>query len=218
MRFMKSICVFCGSNSGVNPVYAEAARELAATLLTRGIRLVYGGGNVGLMGIIADAMLTGGGQVVGVIPHSLWNREVGHGGLTELHLVVTMHERKTLMADLADGFVALPGGAGTLDETFEIWTWAQLGIHDKPCGLLNIGGYFDSLLTYLKHTVAEGFLKSEHLDMLMVDQQSSGLIDRFVAYDVPNVRSWSSAAGRGSKGIEDAPDPRPVTPEPRCLS
>ncbi len=215
---MKSICVFCGSNSGVNPVYAEAARELAATLLTRGVRLVYGGGNVGLMGIIADAMLTGGGQVVGVIPHSLWNREVGHGGLTELRLVETMHERKTLMADLADGFVALPGGAGTLDETFEIWTWAQLGIHDKPCGLLNIGGYFDSLLTYLKHAVAEGFLKSEHLDMLMVDQQPSSLIDRFVAYDAPNVRSWSSANGRGSKGIEDAPDPRPVTPEPRCLS
>ncbi|MCH7702973.1 MAG: TIGR00730 family Rossman fold protein [Planctomycetes bacterium] len=201
---MKSICVFCGSNPGVNPVYAEAARELAATLLARGLRLVYGGGSVGLMGIIADAMLTGGGEVVGVLPHSLWKREVGHGGLTKLHLVETMHERKTLMADLSDGFVALPGGAGTLDEAFEIWTWAQLGIHNKPCGLLNIQGFFDALLVYLKHAVGEGFLKSHHLNMLMVDANSTTLLDRFAAYRTPNVPSWSSAGGGGSNGMQDA--------------
>ena len=185
-------------------MYAEAARELATTLVARRLRLVYGGGSVGLMGIIADAVLAGGGEVVGVLPHSLWKREVGHGGLTKLHLVETMHERKALMADLSDGFVALPGGAGTLDEAFEVWTWAQLGIHDKPCGLLNIHGYFDALLAYLKHAVAERFLKSEHLNMLMVNTESTSLLDRFAAYAAPNRPNWLDAAGRGAKGTEDA--------------
>ncbi len=146
----------------------------------------------------------GDGEVVGVLPHSLWEREVGHGGLTKLHLVETMHERKALMADLSDGFVALPGGAGTLDEAFEVWTWAQLGIHDKPCGLLNIHGYFGALLAYLKHAVAERFLKSEHLNMLMVDTEPTSLLDRFAAYQVPNVPSWLDAAGRGSERMEGA--------------
>lgn len=187
---MKFLCVFCGSSAGRLSVYADAARTLAALMVERRLRLIYGGGSVGLMGILADAVLEGGGEVIGVIPQSLWDREVGHAGLTKMHIVDSMHERKALMADLSDGFVALPGGAGTLDETAEIWTWAQLGIHMKPCGLLNINGYFDPLLVFLKHAVTERFLKPEHLDMLMVETRSTDLLDRFSAYAPPDIPKW----------------------------
>lgn len=157
---MRRLCVFCGSHVGARESYARAARELGSLLAGRGIGLVYGGGRVGLMGILADAALAGGGEVIGVITQGLLDREVGHGGLTELLVVETMHERKALMARLADGFVALPGGIGTLDELFEIWTWRQLGIHDKPLALLSVEGYFEPLVNTVDHLVTEGFLSA----------------------------------------------------------
>ena len=156
----RTICVFCGSNLGIRPVYRAAAERLASLLLQRGIELIYGGGNVGLMGVLADTMLAQGGRVIGVIPQSLLAREVGHRGLTKLHVVSSMHERKALMADLSDAFLALPGGFGTFEEFCEIVTWSQLGIHQKPCGLLNVDGYYDPLLRLFDHAVGEGFLAS----------------------------------------------------------
>src|SRR5919199_3791597 len=178
---MRRVCVFCGSSPGADPAYAAAARRLAEVLVRRGIGLVYGGGSVGLMGVLADAALAAGGEVTGVIPRALQAREVGHAALPDLRVVETMHERKALMAELADGFVALPGGLGTLEEFFEVWTWAQLGIHAKPCGVLNVGGYFDPLLAFLDHAVAEGFVRDAYRAMLLVAAEPAPLLDRLAA-------------------------------------
>jgi uncharacterized protein (TIGR00730 family) len=179
------ICVFCGSSTGNNGLYADSARETGSTLARRGVDLVYGGGRIGLMGVLADAALRTGGRVVGVIPQSLLEREIQHTGLTELHIVATMHERKTRMAELADGFIALPGGAGTLEEIFEQWTWAQLGIHHKPCGFLNTNGYFDPLRTMIGKMTGEGFLRPEHASMLVFDTDPALIIDAFRDYSPP---------------------------------
>ena len=187
---MQRLCVFCGSNPGASPEYIEAARQSAKALVTRGLELVYGGGSIGIMGALADAVLEQGGKVIGIIPRPLWDREVGHRGLTELRLVNTMHERKALMAELADGFIALPGGIGTLEEFFEVWTWAQLGIHTKPCGLLNVSGYFDSLLAFLEHAVSEQFIRDRHREMVMVETDVEALLERLMAYRAPKVSKW----------------------------
>jgi len=191
---MKSICVFCGSSTGAEPAFAESARQLADVLIRAGIGLVYGGGSVGLMGILADAMLEHGGAVTGVIPQALWDLEVGHRGLTDLKIVANMHERKALMADLSDGFVALPGGIGTMEEFFEVWTWAQLGVHHKPCGLLNSAGYFDPLLTFIDAMVAQRLLRPEHREMVMVELRPAELLARFHAYRPPDTAKWLDSA------------------------
>ena len=175
---MKYICVYCGSRSGSNPVYLEAARSLAASMVRRDLGLVYGGASIGVMGAVADEVLRLGGSVVGVIPEALMTQEVAHDGLTELVVTPGMHERKTIMAERADGFVALPGGLGTLEEIFEILTWAQLKFHAKPCGLLNVNGYFDHLVAFLDHTVSEEFVRPVHRDYLQVDQTAESLLDR----------------------------------------
>jgi hypothetical protein len=182
--------VFCGSSPGVRPEYATAARRLGALLARQGTRLVYGGARVGLMGELANAVLEAGGAVTGVIPEGLLAREVAHTDLSDLRIVATMHERKALMADLADGFLAIPGGAGTLEEFFEVWTWAQLGIHRKPCGVLNIHGYFDGLLAFLDHAVTERFLRIEHRAMVLVDDDANRLLERFAGYRAPGVAKW----------------------------
>ncbi len=179
------ICVFCGSSAGNNQVYTDAARETGTTLARRRITLVYGGGRVGLMGVLADAALSAGGKVIGVIPESLLRREIQHTGLSELQVVSTMHERKTKMAELADGFIALPGGAGTLEEIFEQWTWAQLGIHRKPCGFLNTDGYFDPLCQMIDKMTAEGFLRPEHASMLVFHTELAVIVDAFRDYLPP---------------------------------
>jgi uncharacterized protein (TIGR00730 family) len=185
-----SICVFCGSSPGSRPEYREAAGELGALLASRRIRLVYGGGHVGLMGVLADAVLDGGGEVVGVITDGLQAREVGHTALPDLRVVATMHERKALMASLADAFVALPGGAGTLDEFFEAWTWTQLGIHRKPVGFLNVAGYFDALLTFLAHAVDQRFIRDEHWDAVVVDADAARLVERLLASTPVRSDKW----------------------------
>jgi uncharacterized protein (TIGR00730 family) len=191
---MKSICVYCGSSPGRQEAYANAARDLAKSLVDRNLRLVYGGADVGIMGIVADTVLHLGGEAVGVIPDALVKKEVAHKNLTELHVTRSMHERKTMMAELSDGFIALPGGVGTLEEIFEIWTWAQLGFHGKPCGLLNIAGYYDSLITFLDHTVAEQFVREPHRSMLLVEQDPEALLDRFAGYEPPTVQKWVEKA------------------------
>jgi uncharacterized protein (TIGR00730 family) len=165
---MRSVCVFCGSSAGAAPVYAEAARRLGQALAARGLELVFGAGHVGLMGALADAVLAAGGRAVGVIPQALVDKELAHGGLTELVVVDTMHQRKALMADRADAFAALPGGFGTADELFEILTWSQLGLHGKPVGLLNVAGFFDPLLSWLDRAVVDRFLRPEHRELLRV--------------------------------------------------
>ena len=187
---MQSVCVFCGSNFGAREAYADAARDLGRAVATRGLRLVYGGAKVGLMGILADAALDAGGAVVGVIPEALVAREIAHGGLTETHGVRSMHERKALMADLSDGFIALPGGAGTLEETFEVWTWAQLGHHRKPVGILNVEGFYDALIAFIDHQAAELFMRREHRDMLLVETEPERMLDRFANYRAPLVEKW----------------------------
>lgn len=164
---MESICVFCGSSNGSDPAYAKAARHLGQAIAGNGLTLVYGGGHVGLMGVVADAALEAGGEVIGVMPKSLVDREIAHTGLTKLHVVSSMHERKALMADLSDGFIALPGGNGTLEEFFEVLTWAQLGEHDKPCGLLNAAGYYDPLLAVFDQMVLMKFLEPVHRDLIL---------------------------------------------------
>jgi uncharacterized protein (TIGR00730 family) len=191
---MKSICVYCGSNPGRLEAYSDAARSLARSLVDRNLRLVYGGASVGIMGLVADTVLQLGGQAVGVIPEALVRKEIAHRNLTELHVTRSMHERKTLMAELADGFIALPGGIGTLEEIFEIWTWAQLGFHGKPCGLLNAAAYFDSLITFLDHAVAEQFVNKPHRSMLMVERDSDALLDRFAGYQAPVIQKWVGKA------------------------
>ena len=182
---MKRLCVFCGSKSGSQPLYADATRHFAAELVARGVELVFGAGHIGLMGILADAVLAGGGKALGVIPQALVDLELAHRQLTELRIVDSMHQRKALMADLADAFVALPGGYGTADELFEILTWAQLGIHQKPIGLLNVGGFFDALLAWLDHCVREDFLREKHRHLLIVSADATELLDRLDRYEPP---------------------------------
>jgi hypothetical protein len=184
---LKRICVFCGSSSGVHPVYAQAAQAVGRLLWRRGIELVYGGGNVGLMGMLADACLAEGGRVIGVIPQALVDKEVAHLGLTELRVVSSMHERKAIMADLSDAFVALPGGYGTWEELFEMLTWSQLGIHQKPCGILNVNGYYDPLLELADKAVSEGFLREVNRDLLLSDDDLERFLDRLSAYSVPKI-------------------------------
>ena len=191
---MRSVCVFCGSSTGNDPVYAEAARRLGYILADAGVTLVYGGGHVGLMGVIADAALRAGGEVIGVMPKSLIDREIGHRGLTRLHVVGSMHERKAMMAELSEGFVALPGGNGTLEEFLEVLTWAQLGQHDKPCGLLNILGYYDPLLAVFDNMVQREFLDPVHRDLVLVENDPGILLDRFEAYEPPGAVKWVDAA------------------------
>lgn len=187
---MKRLCVYCGSSPGSGNSYINAAKEFAQLLVVSGIDLVYGGSHRGIMGVLADAVLEGGGKVSGVIPQSLCGKEVVHEGLTELHIVSSMHERKSLMAMLSDGFVAMPGGYGTLEEIVEVLTWGQLQFHEKPCGLLNVGGYFDHLLAYFEHAASEGFLRTEHQQMLMVARTPAELLDQFEHYEPPTSKKW----------------------------
>ncbi|MDX1554648.1 MAG: TIGR00730 family Rossman fold protein [Xanthomonadales bacterium] len=191
---MKRICVFCGSSPGRTPQYTEAARRLGSVLAESGLGVVYGGASVGVMGAVADASLAGGAEVIGVIPSALETREVAHQGLTQLHVVETMHERKALMAELSDGFVALPGGWGTMEEIFESLTWAQLGLHRKPCGLLNVAGYFDHLGAFLEHAMNEAFVRTEYRPMMIVEDDPARLLQRFGHYDPPRVKKWISEA------------------------
>jgi uncharacterized protein (TIGR00730 family) len=184
------ICVYCGSSPGKNPAYSDAARALAKELCERDIGLVFGGGAVGIMGVVADAVLEAGGEVVGVIPKSLAKKEVAHYGLSELHVVASMHERKAMMADLSDGFIALPGGWGTLEEIFEMLTWAQLGFHEKPCGLLNVEGYFDGLIGFLENAFEQQFVKELYRPLLMQTNEPAVLLDKFSGYKAPKVRKW----------------------------
>lgn len=176
---IKSLCVYCGASDGTLPVYTDAARLLAAAMVRQDIALVYGGGNIGLMGTIADEVLRLGGEVTGVIPTALVEREIGHQGLTRLHIVETMHQRKAMMAELADGFIAMPGGIGTLEELFEVLTWSQLGFHDKPIGLLNAHGFYDGLITFIDHVASHGFLRTQHRQLLMHDAEPTGLLKQF---------------------------------------
>ena len=187
---MKSLCVYCGSSSGRIDAYAAAARALARVMVERGIGLVYGGASVGIMGVVADEVLRLGGQAVGVIPESLMRKELAHAGLSELHVTPSMHARKTLMAELADGFVALPGGIGTFEEIFEVWTWAQLGFHGKPCGLLNAAGYYDGLVAFLDHAASEQFVRADQRRMLVVEADPTALLDRFASYTPPTLPKW----------------------------
>ncbi len=187
---MKRICVYCGSSLGKNPWYRAAAEQLGAELVKRNLGLVYGGASIGLMGVVADAVLAGGGEVIGVIPQVLVAKEVSHSNLTELKVVNSMHERKALMAELADGFIALPGGLGTLEELFEILTWAQLGLHQKPCVLLNVNGYYDALIGFLDHALAEQFVNAKHRGLLLVADNPSAVVDRLVAYRAVAVERW----------------------------
>ena len=189
---MRRICVYCGSNPGKRPEYAAAARQLADVLVRHELELVYGGADKGIMGIMADAVLEQGGKVHGVIPQLLMEKEIAHQGLTELHVVASMHARKTMMAALSDGFIAMPGGYGTLEEIIEIITWGQLRFHDKPCGLLNVDGFFDHLLAYLDHASSEGFLRRENRDMLLVDPDPVELIRQFERYAAPHVEKWTA--------------------------
>lgn len=184
------ICVFAGSNSGHSSVYERAASSVGALLAERGIGVVYGGAAVGLMGVMADAALAAGGQVIGVIPQALVEREVAHFGLTELRVVTSMHERKALMAELSDGFIALPGGLGTLEELFEVWTWAQLGDHAKPCAVLNEAGFYDRLLEFLDIVVDEGFLKAIHRDALLVRSEAAAILDALADFRAPVETKW----------------------------
>ncbi|SER52118.1 hypothetical protein SAMN05216548_1234 [Faunimonas pinastri] len=187
---ISNICVFCGSSPGFRQEYIDSARALATAMAARGIGLVYGGGHVGLMGAVADASLSAGASVVGIIPEALMNRELGHKGLTELHVVGSMHERKAMMADRSDAFVTLPGGPGTMEEMFEAWTWAQLGYHHKPVGFLNTAGFYDRLFEFIDFQVAEGFMKQPHRDMLIVENDPDTLLDRLAGYEPPRVHKW----------------------------
>ena len=187
---MKRICVYCGSNPGRNPDFLQAAEALGQALVDRGLGLVYGGASIGVMGAVANAVLAHGGEAIGVIPEALHEKEITHTGLSEQHIVGSMHERKALMAELSDGFIALPGGWGTFEEIFEALTWAQLGIHRKPCGLLNVSGYYDHLGAFLEHAIEQQFVKPECRAMLMISPDPQGLLEQFAAYDPPVVKKW----------------------------
>lgn len=193
---MQSLCVFCGAAAGDRPAYADAARALARLAAQRDCTLVYGGGSIGIMGVLADAALAAGARVIGVLPEHLSRREVAHTGLTELHIVASMHERKALMAARADAFIALPGGLGTLEELFEVLTWSQLGLHRKPCALLNVDGYFDPLIAFLDGAVARGFVQPRHRDMLLIDTDPARLLQRIDAYVAPAVEKWLEPSQR----------------------
>ncbi|MBW8351859.1 TIGR00730 family Rossman fold protein [Bacillus sp. IITD106] len=187
---MKNIAVFCGSSNGVSGAYIEGAKMLGKELAKRNIALVYGGASVGVMGAVADSVLEEGGKVIGVMPNFLEKREISHKNLTQLIIVDSMHERKAKMAELADGFIALPGGPGTLEEFFEIFTWAQLGLHQKPCGLLNINHYFDPLITLFNHMADEQFLHEKYRSMALVDVEPQGLLDQFNTYEPPTLKTY----------------------------
>jgi uncharacterized protein (TIGR00730 family) len=187
---LQSVCVFCGSSTGINAAYTEAARSLGTTLAEANIRLVFGGGHVGLMGVISNAALAAGGDVIGVIPKFLVERELAHEGLSDLRIVGSMHERKALMSDLSEGFIALPGGTGTLEEFFEVLTWAQLGEHEKPCGLLNVAGYYDPVLTVFDRMVQAGFLSESNRALLLVESDPERLLQRFDYYEPPKTAKW----------------------------
>ena len=195
MTMIKRLCVYCGSNYGSRPEYNQAARELARVMVNKNIGLVYGGASIGVMGEIADAVLKEGGEVIGVIPKELLVREAAHTGITELREVNTMHERKAMMAELSDGFIALPGGLGTIEEFFEIWTWAQLGMHQKPCGLLNAGRYYDKLIEFIDHAVSERFIKEVYRSMVFVEEQPHILLQKFESYEAPEVARWIDQKG-----------------------
>lgn len=190
------LCVFCGSSDGARPLYREAATALGRHFAQDGIELVYGGGKVGLMGAVADGALAAGGRVTGIMPRALVEKETAHLGLTELRVVASMHERKALMADLADGFVALPGGLGTFEEMFEVWTWAQLGYHKKPLAVFNAGGFFDGLLSFLDSVVQEGFVRAPHRAMLIVGTEPADVVARIRAYEPPRVIKWVKSEER----------------------
>jgi uncharacterized protein (TIGR00730 family) len=191
---MKRLCVFCGSSTGANPAYVEAASALGRALARRGIVLVYGGGNIGLMGAIADAVMAAGGKAIGVIPEALLRKEHGHRGITELRVVKSMHERKAMMADLAEGFIAMPGGYGTLEEYCEVLTWTQLGYHRKPCGLLNVAGFYDGMLAFFDHAATERFVRAEHRDLVLAESDPERLLDRMAAWQPPDVQKWFQPA------------------------
>jgi uncharacterized protein (TIGR00730 family) len=193
---LRRICVFCGSSFGSRPAYREAAEAVGRLLCRRGIELVYGGTNVGLMGALADACLGGGGRVIGVIPQALVDKELAHGGLTELRVARSMHERKSLMADLSDAFLALPGGYGTWDELCEALTWTQLGIQRKACALLNVSGYYDAFLEFADRAVSEGFLRDVNRDLLLSDDDPARLLDRLASYSPPVVDKWIGRPAR----------------------
>ncbi|KGS01261.1 TIGR00730 family Rossman fold protein [Burkholderia pseudomallei] len=188
---MNNVCVYCGSANGAKPVYADAARAFGRALANAGLTLVYGGGRVGLMGVIADEVIASGGRAIGVITELLYDKEVGHTGLTELHVVPDMHHRKKMMAELADAFVAMPGGAGTLEEFFEVYTWAQLGYHRKPVALYNVDAFYQPLITLLEHTVDEGFMQRTYFDALCIDAAPDALIDQLVRYRPPARDKWT---------------------------
>ncbi|HTE83310.1 MAG TPA: TIGR00730 family Rossman fold protein [Dehalococcoidia bacterium] len=192
---MQRICVFCGSSSGFSPRYVDAARRLGEDLARAKITLVFGGGGGGLMGTMADSVLGAGGKVIGVIPEQLVARELGHQRLTELRVVGSMHERKALMAELSDAFIALPGGAGTLEEFCEIWTWAQLRIHTKPCGVLNVDGYYDTFLAFLDETVEKGFLRAEYRALILVEHKAEVLLERLRTYRTPDLPDLAGRLG-----------------------
>ncbi len=194
MNKLESICLFCGASPGANPAYKDAAADFGATLAKQKIRLVYGGGSVGLMGVAADACLANGGEVIGVIPRMLMEKEVGHSGVTEMHVVETMHERKALMTNISDGFIALPGGYGTLDELFESLTWQQLAYHTKPIGLLNVGGFFDGLIQFLDHARDERFLRDLHRESLQTDVDLMTLIEKLRHAVAPDTGKWLDRA------------------------
>lgn len=187
---MQTVGIFCGSREGSSPSYVEAARGMGKTLARRGIRMVYGGGRIGLMGAVADAALEEGGEVVGVIPEALLAREIAHADLNKLHVVGSMHERKKLMADLSDGFIALPGGYGTLEEFLEVLSWAQLGIHEKPCALLDVNGFWKPLSTLFDEAVAEGFVPPNHRSLVLQEQDPHALLDLMERYTPPRTRKW----------------------------
>lgn len=184
---IKSVCVYCGSNFGTDPIYTEAARAMGRTLAERGLRLVYGGGQVGLMGVVADACIDAGGEVTGVIPDFLHHKEIAHPRVKDMHIVSSMHERKLMMADNADAFIAMPGGLGTLEELFEVWTWSQLGRHKKPVGLLNMKGYWDKLTGFLDHMREEGFVEGRHRDMLVQGETPDAVLAALEAYEFPGM-------------------------------
>lgn len=190
MAAIQRLCVFCGSSIGRDPAFAVAAQALGRAIARAGIGLVYGGASVGLMGVVADAALAAGGEVVGVLPRSLFERELAHKGLSELRVVGSMHERKALMAELSGGFIAMPGGIGTFEELFEIWTWAQLGHHAKPCSVLNVNGFYDSLLAFLDQVVAKQLLKPAIRDMLLVASDADALLAQLRDYSPPRVTKW----------------------------
>ncbi|MFK3909048.1 TIGR00730 family Rossman fold protein [Pseudomonas monteilii] len=187
---LRSVCVFCGASAGANSLYREAAVALGRTLAERGLTLVYGGGAVGLMGIVADAALAAGGEVIGIIPQSLKDAEIGHAGLTRLEVVDGMHARKARMAELSDAFIALPGGLGTLEELFEVWTWGQLGYHAKPLGLLDVNGFYEKLGSFLDHIVDEGFVRPQHRAMLRLGSEAGALLEGMAQMETPVVPKW----------------------------